>query len=145
MGGHRGPRGGDGVGTLLHLERINVPLQTEAVPPQPKKVSSPLEPKPNLSFQVKRTSPTHKQVSFFTSEFIRHKIRCKPQVSISEKELVRPAGRCAIQHQQGHACGSKKMRQGIMRVLYWSISTWKIPESRFDFMVQFHDQLVHYI
>ncbi|GFU18208.1 hypothetical protein TNCV_2033581 [Trichonephila clavipes] len=63
---------------------INVPLQDEAVPPQPKKVSSPLEPKPNLSFQVKPTSSTPKKVSFFTTEFIRHKIRSKPKVSIPE-------------------------------------------------------------
>ncbi|GFU13106.1 hypothetical protein TNCV_1445281 [Trichonephila clavipes] len=63
---------------------VNVPLQDEAVPPQPKKVSSPLEPKTNLSFQVKQTSSTPKQVSLFTSEFVRHKIRCKPKVSIPE-------------------------------------------------------------
>ncbi|GFS48688.1 hypothetical protein TNIN_437881 [Trichonephila inaurata madagascariensis] len=63
---------------------INVSLQDEAVPPQPKKVSSPLELKPNLSFQVKLTSPTPKQVSPLTSEFIRHKIRSKPKVSIPE-------------------------------------------------------------
>ncbi|GFU62092.1 hypothetical protein TNCV_4893101 [Trichonephila clavipes] len=63
---------------------INFPLQEEAVPPQPKKVSLPLEPKTNLSFQVKQTSPILKQVSPFTSEFVRHKIRCKPKVSIPE-------------------------------------------------------------
>ncbi|GFV17854.1 hypothetical protein TNCV_3236041 [Trichonephila clavipes] len=63
---------------------INIPLQAEAIPPQPKKVSSPLESKHNLSFQGKLTSPTPKQVSPFTSEFVRHKIRCKPKVSISE-------------------------------------------------------------
>ncbi|GFY02262.1 hypothetical protein TNCV_3501451 [Trichonephila clavipes] len=40
---------------------VNVPLQDEAVPPQPKKVSSPLEPKTNLSFQVKQTSSTPKK------------------------------------------------------------------------------------
>ncbi|GFY72043.1 hypothetical protein TNIN_265341 [Trichonephila inaurata madagascariensis] len=64
---------------------INVPLQAKAAPPQPKKVSSPLESKPNLSFQVKLTSPAPKKVSPFPpSEFIRHKIRCKPKVSIPE-------------------------------------------------------------
>ncbi|GFW50363.1 hypothetical protein TNCV_2886691 [Trichonephila clavipes] len=63
---------------------INVPLQAEAVPPQPKKVSLSLEPKTNLSFQVKLTSPAPKKVSFFSSEFVRHKIRCKPKVSIPE-------------------------------------------------------------
>ncbi|GFU46750.1 hypothetical protein TNCV_4684001 [Trichonephila clavipes] len=59
---------------------INFPLQEKAVPPQPKKVSLPLQPMSNLSFQVKLTSPTPKQVSPFTSEFVRHKIRCKPKV-----------------------------------------------------------------
>ncbi|GFV69372.1 hypothetical protein TNCV_4589691 [Trichonephila clavipes] len=62
-------------------EVINVPFQDEAASPQTKKVSSPLELKPNLSFQVKLTS---KKVSPFTSEFVRHKIRCKPKVSIPE-------------------------------------------------------------
>ncbi|GFX49153.1 hypothetical protein TNCV_5041471 [Trichonephila clavipes] len=54
-------------------------LQEKATLPQPKKVS-----KPNLSLQVKLTSPTPPKVSPFTSEFIRHKIRCKPKVSIPE-------------------------------------------------------------
>ncbi|GFT60521.1 hypothetical protein TNCV_1966251 [Trichonephila clavipes] len=63
---------------------INVPLQAEAVPPTPKKVSLPLQSKPNLPFQVKLTSPAPKKVSFFSSEFVRHKIRCKPKVSTPE-------------------------------------------------------------
>ncbi|GFY76131.1 hypothetical protein TNIN_152721 [Trichonephila inaurata madagascariensis] len=59
-------------------------LQEIATPPQPKNVSAPLEPKPNPSLQVKLTPPTSQKVSPFTSEFIRHKIRSKPKVSIPE-------------------------------------------------------------
>ncbi|GFU46751.1 hypothetical protein TNCV_4684011 [Trichonephila clavipes] len=75
--GHRVPCGGDGVGNLLHPEVsepmdwedipqvrtskrpkvsepliINFPLQEKAVPPQPKKVSLPLQPMSNLSFHL---------------------------------------------------------------------------------------------
>ncbi|GFY76130.1 hypothetical protein TNIN_152711 [Trichonephila inaurata madagascariensis] len=59
-------------------------LQGIATPPQPKNVSAPLEPKPNPSLQVKLTPPTSQKVSPFTSEFIRHKIRSEPKVSIPE-------------------------------------------------------------
>ncbi|GFY59389.1 hypothetical protein TNIN_492571 [Trichonephila inaurata madagascariensis] len=70
-------------------------LQDKATPPQPEKVSSPLESKPNLSLQVKLTSPTPPKVSPFTSEFIRHKIRCKPKVSIPE--VSAPTNRVILQ------------------------------------------------
>ncbi|GFW60760.1 hypothetical protein TNCV_571061 [Trichonephila clavipes] len=59
-------------------------LQEKTTPPKPKKVSSPLKSKPNPSLQVKLTSPTPQKVSPFTSEFIRHKIRAKPKVSIPQ-------------------------------------------------------------
>ncbi|GFS48742.1 hypothetical protein TNIN_435541 [Trichonephila inaurata madagascariensis] len=39
---------------------------------------------PNPSLQVKLTLPTPQKVSPITSEFIRHKIRSKPKVSIPE-------------------------------------------------------------
>ncbi|GFU70129.1 hypothetical protein TNCV_5057231 [Trichonephila clavipes] len=55
-------------------------FQKKATPPQPKKVSLPLEPKPNPSLQVKLTSPTPPKVSSFTFEFICHKIRSKPKM-----------------------------------------------------------------
>ncbi|GFR17033.1 hypothetical protein TNCT_151181 [Trichonephila clavata] len=57
-------------------------LQKNPTPPPPKKVSVPLEPKLSPSLQV--TPPTSPKVSPFTSEFIRHKIRSKPKVSIPE-------------------------------------------------------------
>ncbi|GFX11777.1 hypothetical protein TNCV_4341221 [Trichonephila clavipes] len=59
-------------------------LKEKATTPQPEKVSSPLKHKPNLSLKVKLTSPTPQKVSPLTSEFIRHKFRCKPKVSIPE-------------------------------------------------------------
>ncbi|GFV79401.1 hypothetical protein TNCV_1903731 [Trichonephila clavipes] len=68
--------------------------QDEAAAPQPKRVSSPLEIKPNLSFQVKLTSPTPKKVSPFTSEFVRHKIRSKPKLSVPEASA--PANRVIL-------------------------------------------------
>ncbi|GFW80090.1 hypothetical protein TNCV_459991 [Trichonephila clavipes] len=60
----------------------NITLQENTPPPQHKKVSLPLEPKPNPSLQGKLTPTIPKKVSPITSEFIRHKIRCKPKVSI---------------------------------------------------------------
>ncbi|GFY10739.1 hypothetical protein TNCV_1122621 [Trichonephila clavipes] len=55
---------------------------------QHKKVSLPLEPKPNPSFQGKLTPSICQKVSPITSEFIRHKISCKPKVSIPEVEPI---------------------------------------------------------
>ncbi|GFQ81876.1 hypothetical protein TNCT_358571 [Trichonephila clavata] len=57
-------------------------LQENATPPQPKKVIVTLDPKPNPTLQV--TPPTPQKVSPFSSEFIRHKIRSKPKLSIPE-------------------------------------------------------------
>ncbi|GFY10736.1 hypothetical protein TNCV_1122591 [Trichonephila clavipes] len=51
---------------------------------QHKKVSLPLEPKPNPSFQGKLAPSISQKVNPITSEFIRHKISCKPKVSIPE-------------------------------------------------------------
>ncbi|GFV94302.1 hypothetical protein TNCV_2267561 [Trichonephila clavipes] len=59
-------------------------FQQNATSPQPKKVSSPLEPKPNPSLFVELTSPTPPKGSLFTSEFILQNIRSKPKVSIPE-------------------------------------------------------------
>ncbi|GFT60520.1 hypothetical protein TNCV_1966241 [Trichonephila clavipes] len=64
LGGHGGPRGGDGVGNLLHPGKRTHGLGGY----------SPGE----------TDMPAPKKVSFFSSEFVRHKIRCKPKVSTPE-------------------------------------------------------------
>ncbi|GFY50705.1 hypothetical protein TNIN_165191 [Trichonephila inaurata madagascariensis] len=59
-------------------------LQKKSSPPQSKKISVSIEPKPNPLLQVKVKIPTPQKVSPFTSEFILHKIRSKPKVSLPE-------------------------------------------------------------
>ncbi|GFV11288.1 hypothetical protein TNCV_3723771 [Trichonephila clavipes] len=91
LGGHRGPCGGDGV-EPSYIE-VSEPMDWEDISQvrasKRSKVSEPIELNITLqdeaafpvSKKVKLTSPTPQKVSPLTSEFIRHKIRCKPKIT----------------------------------------------------------------
>ncbi|GFQ83826.1 hypothetical protein TNCT_296731 [Trichonephila clavata] len=53
----------------------------ETISPAPKKVSPPIEPNANLSFQEKENFPTPKKISPPLTEIVRRKIRTRPKVS----------------------------------------------------------------
>ncbi|GFQ81874.1 hypothetical protein TNCT_358561 [Trichonephila clavata] len=75
-----------------------------ATPAQPKKVSVTLDPKPNPTLQG--TPPTPQKGSPFSSEFIRHKIRSKPKVSIPQVPKLYEFRICsvALRKRAGYFC-----------------------------------------
>ncbi|GFQ65278.1 hypothetical protein TNCT_567051 [Trichonephila clavata] len=67
---------------IINIE-VNTNFQVETIPPAPKKVSPPIEPKTNLYFQEKENiSP--KEVSPPLTEIVRRKIRTRPKVNTPE-------------------------------------------------------------
>ncbi|GFX94212.1 hypothetical protein TNCV_4292571 [Trichonephila clavipes] len=67
---------------------VNTNFLVETIPPAPKKVSPPLKPNTDLSFQEKENFPTPKKVSPPLTEIVLRKVRSRPKVSTPEVSTV---------------------------------------------------------